>query len=199
MSVNTKSNCPIYGDIARVAVSRRRIARRIGQLADQIARTYDGQEVTILAVLTGSFIFLADLVRHLPMLMRLDVVGVSSYPGASTRSKGPRFTLPVSQSLRGKNVLIVDDILDTGQTLQALTKVIRSMRPASIRTCVLLRKKFKAADKHAKGQIAADFVGFNIGEEFVVGYGLDYNHCYRNLPEICVMRRHAGRPKGAKL
>jgi hypoxanthine phosphoribosyltransferase len=180
------------GDVARVIVSRDRISRRIAQLARRIARCYGGKEVTILAVLTGSFIFLADLIRRLPLRMRLDVVSVSSYPGASTRSRGPRVAIPPGAGLRGRHVLIVDDILDTGRTIRALTDAVRARKPASLRTCVLLRKRRAGA----VGRPRADFVGFDVPDRFVVGYGLDFDSLYRNLPGVCVLKDSRNRRRG---
>jgi len=148
-----------------------------------ITRAYAGREVTILAVLNGSLVFLADLVRHMPLLMRLDVVTVSSYPGKATRSQGPKLRMPADLDLRGRHVLIVDDVLDTGRTLRALYGALEAMAPASLATCVLLRKQ----RSQGPPAVQADFVGFEIGEAFVVGYGLDYAERYRNLPDIRIL------------
>jgi hypoxanthine phosphoribosyltransferase len=174
--------------IERVLVPRDRIAARVHELATRLAEEYRGTELTILAVLTGSLIFLADLVRNMPLMMRLDVVSISSYPGAATRSQGPRFRLAPAVELAGRDVLIIDDILDSGQTLQLLVDAIAPYHPASLRTCVLLRKDRPDVDD----RIEADYAGFDVPDEFVIGYGLDHDLLYRNLPDICVLRDPPG-------
>ncbi|MFB3894628.1 MAG: hypoxanthine phosphoribosyltransferase [Phycisphaerae bacterium] len=179
----------LYRDIARVAVPRRRIAAGVRRLASRIADAYPDGEVTILAVLTGSLIFLADLMRRLPLRMRVEVVSVVSYPGTAVRSRGAKVLGPVPASLRGRNVLIVDDILDSGRTLAKLLSAVAAQRPAAVRTCVLLRKRRPDLPRRP----TADFVGFDVPDEFVVGYGLDFDNLYRNLPDICVLKRHARR------
>ena len=172
--------------IGRIVVSRDRIARRVRHLGRRIAECYaSSEELTILAVLTGSLVFLADLIRQLPLNMRVDLVSVSSYSGEATRSRGPRFDAPIPGDLAGKDVLIVDDILDSGRTLTALTDAVAAAGPASLRICVLLAKR--RADLSDRPR--ADFVGFEIDDEFVVGYGLDFDHRFRNLPDVCVLKR----------
>jgi hypoxanthine phosphoribosyltransferase len=180
-------------DIARVLVSRRRIARRVGELADAIAARYAGRELTILAVLTGSLIFVSDLIRRLPLRMRLDLVSVCSYPGTATTSQGPHIETELGDELRGKDVLIVDDILDSGKTVEALVTAVESAGAASVGTCVLLRKR----RDDLPDRIGVDLFGFDVEPEFVVGYGLDYDRLYRNLPEICSLKAEAlARPGG---
>jgi len=167
-------------DIGRVLVTREEIARRVTELGREISAAYEGRDITIVAVLTGSLIFLADLIRQLPNRIRIFPISVSSYPGANTESQGPR--LGAMPQLPAGDVLIVDDILDTGQTLDALVSHCRR-HVASVRACVLLNKKRKMP-RH----VQADFTGFDIGEEFVVGYGLDFDNLYRNLPDIHELR-----------
>jgi len=180
-------------DIAEVLIARSRIARRVGRLARDITRVYAETELTILAVLTGSLVFLSDLIRRLPLKMQLELVSVESYPRAATESRGPVFKPPLSVDLAGRDVLVVDDILDSGQTLKTLMDTAAAMNPASLRTCVLLEK----ARADLPDRIAPDFVGFRIDRKFVVGYGLDFDNLYRNLPDVCalkveVFRRHRG-------
>ena len=170
-------------DIKYVVVNRRQIARRVGALARQIAAAYDRQELSLLAAMTGSLIFLADLIRRLPLRMRLNVVSISSY-GSAMQSRGPRLLTPLPGDFAAKNVLIIDDILDSGQTLELLLKKVRAMNPASLRSCVLLEKN----RPDLPHRVQADFVGFHIPDNFVVGYGLDYDSLYRNLPDICVLK-----------
>ncbi|HUS48204.1 MAG TPA: hypoxanthine phosphoribosyltransferase [Phycisphaerae bacterium] len=172
---------------SRPVVSRRQIAERVESLAQRITEVYRGKELTVLAVLTGSVVFLADLIRRLAIPVRLEVAQVSSYPQEATSSRGMRFTLPLTASLAGRHVLILDDILDSGRTLSALVRKVESLRPASIRTCVLLRKR--RADLPDRPE--PDFLGFEVPNEFVVGYGLDFNNLYRNLPDVRVLERAA--------
>jgi len=134
-------------------------------------------------ILSGSIIFLADLIRHLPMKMKLSLITVSSYAGATTASDQPGLVMDLTTDVSGRHVLLIDDILDTGKTLRFVRDRLLSHSPASIRTAVLLRKPDKAPT-----DVSADFVGFEIADEFVVGYGLDYDGHYRNFPHIAVLR-----------
>ncbi|MHC4982162.1 MAG: hypoxanthine phosphoribosyltransferase [Planctomycetota bacterium] len=185
----TRAGDAAIGDEAlRVIVSRDQIAERVDRLACRISEFYQGQELTMLAVLTGSVVFLADLIRRLTIPVRLEVAQVSSYPNESTSPQALRFTLPLTAPLAGRHVLVVDDILDSGRTMAALLKHIESMKPASVRTCVLLRKA--RPDLHER--IDPDLVGFDLPNEFVVGYGLDFDNLYRNLPDLCVLKSVPG-------
>jgi len=181
-------------DVAYVVVSAGDIAGRVAQLADEITACYRGGEITILAVLTGSLVFLADLMRHLAMPVRVGVVSVSSYRGSATTPGDVRFTIPLADDLAGRDVLVLDDVLDSGRTLGALLGELAARGPASMRTCVLLRK----ARPDLPGRMSADFVCFDVPNEFVVGYGLDHDDRHRNLPDICVLSRHAARPAPAE-
>ncbi len=181
-------------DLDKTLVSRAQIAARIRELAAQIARDLEScvgspledheGEIVFVPVLTGSIVFLADLIRELPLKLSLRLVAVSSYPGKSVESKGARLRGELPPDLAGKHVVVVDDILDSGQTLEVLTSLIAEQSPASLRTCVLLRKPGKSV-------FTADYVGFDIPDEFVVGYGLDYDGFYRNHPEIATLRPEA--------
>ena len=176
----------LRGDVERVVVPREQIARRVDEIAREITDCYDGEDLTVVAVLPGSLIFLADLMRRLPLRLHVDVVSICSYPGGATVSRGPRFDLPVASDLAGRQVLIVDDILDSARTLGALRTEIRAVGPASLRACVLLQK-----DRPDLGdRAAAEFVGFHLPDEFIVGYGLDFDGLYRNLPDLCVLKPH---------
>jgi len=171
------------GEIAGVLISRERIQARLVSLAEEIARWYAGGEVTFLAALTGSLVFVSDLLRRLPLRVRLEMVRVRSYPGRTTRSRGARVLAPEGLDLAGRDVLIVDDILDSGPTLAALRALAVESAAARVRTCVLLRKR----RDDLPGRPDADLVGFDIDDRFVVGYGLDYDNLYRNLPDICLL------------
>lgn len=168
--------------VGAVLVTRRRIARRVAALAERIAESFGDEEMTIVAVLTGVLVFLADLLRRLPTRIRVEVVSLSSYPGAAVQSRGPSFRLWPVGDLVGRHVLVLDDILDTGQTLACLLDRVRSLGAASVRTCVLLRKNCPRVER-----VEPDWVGFDVPDAFVVGYGLDHDGLYRNLPDIRVL------------
>jgi hypoxanthine phosphoribosyltransferase len=174
----------IFPDIEGVIVTRKQIAARVRELGEEIARVYDGGEVTILGVLTGSLIFLADLIRELPMRLRVSVVGIRSYPDAAMVSQGATLTMAPELDFAGRDVLVIDDILDTGQTLQLLLDIVTRNKPASLRTCILLSKDRPELPDRPK----ADFIGFQVPRRFVVGYGLDHDNLYRNLPDICILK-----------
>jgi hypoxanthine phosphoribosyltransferase len=170
-------------DIDRILLTQTAIARRVGKIAAAIAAAYKNRELVIVPVLTGSMIFTADLIRRLPLKMRIDVVAVSSYPGRSTASRGASIMFPGTFAMKGRDVLIIDDILESGQSLAAVTSLMRKRGARSVKTCALLRKP-QAVEKG----LMADFMGFDIPNEFVVGYGMDFNHYYRNLPYIAVLK-----------
>jgi hypoxanthine phosphoribosyltransferase len=173
----------VQGDGLRVVIRRENIASRVEEIARELTACYGSGEITIVGVMTGVFVFLADLMRNLSMPIRLDIVSVSSYPGESTESHGPQLTLPPTADLTGRDVLVVDDILDSGRTMTFLLDLFSAARPSSLRTCVLLRKDLGEPVERPD----ADFVGFDIADEFVVGYGLDYDNLYRGLPDLCVL------------
>jgi hypoxanthine phosphoribosyltransferase len=173
------------GEIARVLITERQIERRVRQLTRDLQRDFDGRDLVIVSLLNGTVIFLADLIRHLSLPLRLDFIGVSSY-GAGTESGELVFTKQLRIDVRGRDVLVVDDILDTGRTLKRVLGVLRQHKPRRIKVCVLLEKKARRTEK-----IRADYVGFQIPDLFVVGYGLDYAECYRNLPFVGVLRPEA--------
>lgn len=172
-------------DIAQVLISEEKIQQRNEQMAQEILAFYEGSEngLVIVAVLSGSTIFLADLIRLLPIKLEIGFVSVSSYPGRTTESIGATLNALSVPELRGRDVLIVDDILDSGNTLRLVQGRIREERPHAVQTAVLLRKPDKAPS-----DVVAEFIGFDIDDEFVVGYGLDFDGHYRNLPFIGTLR-----------
>jgi hypoxanthine phosphoribosyltransferase len=154
-------------------------------LAAAIAAAYgvDDRGLTLVPILSGSLIFLADLVRELPLKMKIALVQVSAYPGPARQAGQPATRLQLTADVRGRHVLVVDDILDSGRTLRHVQAMVAARQPASLRTVVLLRKPAKAPP-----DVPVDFVGFDIDDLFVVGYGLDYDDHYRNFPHIGVLR-----------
>jgi len=176
-------------DVDRILVSREQIMHRVAELGRRIASDYaglvgeGGRGLVLVPVLTGSLIFVADLVRELPLKLRLRVVTIRSYPGKATRSQEPSIEGRLPDDLPGRHVLIVDDVLDSGKTLGLIRHEIESRSPASLRTCILLRK-----DTPAAMATPCEYIGFDIPDEFVVGYGLDYDDEYRNLPYIATLR-----------
>jgi hypoxanthine phosphoribosyltransferase len=172
-------------EIDRVLITEEQIARRVRTLTRQLQKDYAGRDLVIVSLLSGTVLFLADLVRHLSLPVRLDFMGVSSY-GAGTESGELVFTKQLRLDVRGRDVLVVDDILDTGRTLKRVLAELREHHPRRIKVCVLLEKKARRVEK-----VRADYVGFQIPDLFVVGYGLDYAERYRNLPFVGVLRPEA--------
>jgi len=175
-------------EVATVLITEDQIARRIRTLAREIQRDYAARELVIVSLLNGTVLFLADLIRHLPLPLRLDFIGVSSY-GNGTESGDLVFTKELRLDVRGRNVLLVDDILDTGRTIKRVLEKLHHLKPQRIRTCVLLDKPARRVEK-----VRADYVGFRIPDLFVVGYGLDYAERYRNLPFVGVLKPEMYRP-----
>ena len=174
----------MQGDIERVLFDEPAIQKRLDEMAAQIARDYRGCELTVIAVLTGSLMFLSDLLRRIPLPLKLDCLSVVSYHGKPQSSGQVIFKDVDLPDVTDRDVLIVDDILDSGHTLAAVREKLETAKPRSIRVCVLLSKrKQRARDVHA------DHVGFKIEDEFVVGYGLDFMQRYRDLPYIGVLRK----------
>jgi hypoxanthine phosphoribosyltransferase len=168
-------------EIQSVLISPTVLKKRVVELADQIEADYADRELVIVSLLNGTVLFLADLIRNINLPLRLDFMGVSSY-GAGTVSRELVFTKELRLDVRKRHVLLVDDILDTGKTLEAVLGKLKRLRPASIRTCVLLDKPARRMAK-----VRADYVGFEIPDLFVVGYGLDFAEHYRNLPFVGVL------------
>jgi hypoxanthine phosphoribosyltransferase len=173
---------PWRREVEGVLITEAQIARRVRQLARAIQRDYAGRELVVVALLNGTVLFLSDLIRHLSLPLRLDFVGVSSY-GAGTAPGRLVVTKELRLDVRGRDVLLVDDILDTGRTLRRVTAKLRALQPRRVKICVLLDKRERRVEK-----IRADYVGFEIPDRFVVGYGLDYAERYRNLPFVGVLR-----------
>lgn len=166
-----------------VLITAERIQRRVSELASQIAFDYRGRQMTILGVLTGSLMFLADLVRQLDLQLRLGFIQASSYRGAATTPGQLKVHTELIPDLRDRHVLLLDDILDTGHTLGYLVQHVRDLGVASLRVGVLLRKQGRQVVP-----LEPDYCGFEIPDLFVVGYGLDFNDEYRQLPHVAVLQ-----------
>ena len=169
-------------DLETILITEEQIQQRLDALAAEISTTYAGKELTLVGVLTGSIMFVADLLRRLPMDLRLDHIGVSSYKGEAR----PHAEFVVTKALRldvhQRHVLVIDDILDTGATLVRIREMIGPLQPLSLRFCVFLEKQIPHAS-----QFQPDFVAFQIPDKFVVGYGLDYRERFRNLPYVATL------------
>lgn len=172
-----------HNDVAQVLFDEAAIAARVAELAAQIQADYAGQDLVLLTALKGAVVFLADLMRNLEMPVCPDFILASSY-GDSTESSGDvQLRLAGCGDLAGRHVLVVEDIIDTGRTLKALVKVVRERGAASVKTCCFLDKPSRRVV-----EMTPDYVGFEIPDHFVVGYGLDYAQRYRNLPYVGVLK-----------
>jgi hypoxanthine phosphoribosyltransferase len=166
----------------KVLFTRQQIAARVAELGAQISTEYAGQQVVLIGVLKGATIFLADLSRHLTVDATFDFIAVSSYGNEKKHSGEVKLLKDVDQSMEGRHVILVEDILDTGLTLSYLKKMFGAHRPASLKIAALLDKRCRR-----QVDIQGDYVGFVIPDEFVVGYGMDWGERYRNLADICVV------------
>ena len=175
----------MHADVAEILITEEQIRNKVAELGAKISADYSDTSVTLVSVLKGSLPFMADLMRAIEIPVQIDLMEVSSYGGATTETSGlVRILKDLSSSIAGKDVLIVEDIIDTGLTLNYLLRYLRGKNPRSLRICALL-------DKPARRlvEIPIDYLGFTIPDEFVVGYGLDFGEYYRNLPFIGVLRR----------
>jgi hypoxanthine phosphoribosyltransferase len=180
----TTRTVDLEADIGEVLLTEQQIQDKVAELGRRISVDYAGRELTLVSVLKGSLPFMADLMRAISIPVRIDLMEVSSYGGTATESSGlVRILKDLSSSIDGAQVLIVEDIIDTGLTLNYLVRYLRGKNPASLRICTLL-------DKPARRlvDIPVDYVGFTIPDQFVVGYGLDYGEIYRNLRFVGVLR-----------
>lgn len=185
---NSKLKTPVPArwrdEVEKILITDEQLARRIKSLAREIERDFRKREMVVVSLLNGTVLFLADLIRHLNLPLRLDFIGVSSY-GAGTESGDLVFTKELRLDVKGRDVLLVDDILDTGKTLSRVIPKLESLKPRRIKTCVLLDKPSRRTH-----DVAADYVGFEIPDFFVIGYGLDFAERYRNLPFVGVLHPH---------
>jgi hypoxanthine phosphoribosyltransferase len=179
-------------EVERILITQDQIANRIKRMSREIERDFTDKEMVVVSLLNGTVMFLADLIRYLSLPLRLDFIGVSSY-GAGTESGELVFTKELRLDVRGRDVLLVDDILDTGKTLFRVLAKLQALKPRRIKTCVLLNKASRRVES-----VQADYVGFEIPDFFVVGYGLDFAERYRNLPFVGVLHPHMYGPAGPK-
>src|SRR6188768_437628 len=180
----TERTVDLHDAIAQVLLTEEQIASRVAELGARITADYQGRPVTLVSVLKGSLPFMADLMRAIDLPLRIDLMEVSSYGGATTESSGlVRILKDLSASIAGEDVLIVEDIIDTGLTLNYLIRYLRGKNPATLRICTLL-------DKPARRlvEIPVDYIGFQIPDQFVIGYGLDFGEVYRNLRYVGVLK-----------
>ena len=173
----------IADDIERILISEEELQGRVAQLGEQISADYAGKEPVLVSVLRGSFIFMADLTRHIQPFCQVDFMAVSSYGSGPSSSGQVSIVKDLTESIEGKDVIVVEDILDSGNTLSYLFQLLQARHPASLRLCTLLDKPSRRTKP-----IHADYVGFEVPDQFVVGYGLDYSEYYRNLPYIGVLK-----------
>jgi len=166
----------------KVLLSREQIARRVAELGAQITQDFQGQSLILVGVLKGACIFLSELARQIELDSTFDFISISSYGNRSEHSGEVRLAKDIDQSIEGKNVILVEDILDTGLTLNYLKELLLAHQPATLKVAALLDKPARHIQP-----VHADYIGFEIPNEFVVGYGMDYAEHYRNLPDVCIL------------
>ncbi len=170
-------------DLESILLTEEQISHRISELAAEISSHYRSTDITVVSVLSGALVFTSDLIRKLEIPTRLDCIRADSYRGSTRATQLPAISNPLKTEIENRHVLVIDDILDTGNTLSAISHHLNLAKPASLRTCVLLDKK-----ERREVDIEADHVGFEIPDAFAVGYGLDFAEHYRNLPCIGVLK-----------
>ena len=170
-------------DIEKILFSEEELKQRVKELGEQIASDYQGKEPILITVLRGSYIFMADLSRAIDLPCVIDFMSVSSYGKGTTSSGQVKIIKDLSENIEGRDVIVVEDILDSGNTLSSLLEILETRKPASVRLCTLLDKPERRVR-----DISADYCGFTIPDAFVVGYGLDYAEKYRNLPYVGILK-----------
>jgi hypoxanthine phosphoribosyltransferase len=173
----------LYDDVAEILISEAQIKHRVAELGVRISNDFAGEQILIIAVLKGALLFLADLMRHIDLPLAIDFLAVSSY-GAGTESSGVvRILKDLDETIEHQNVIIVEDIVDSGRTLDYLLRMLRQRNPATLHVCTLLDKR-----ERREIDVPIDYVGFEVPDAFVVGYGLDFAEHYRQLPFIGVLK-----------
>lgn len=173
----------MHPDVAEILISEEEIKAKVKELGQQISRDYQGQELLLVGVLRGAMLFMSDLMREIDIPVNIDFMVVSSYGAGTTTSGEVRVLKDLDRGIEGRNVLLIEDIVDTGLTLNYLTKYLSNRHPQSLKICTLLNKPSRR-----RIEVPVDYNGFIIPDKFVVGYGLDYNEFYRNLPYIGVLK-----------
>lgn len=174
---------PFHDQYVEVMLSAEQIQEKVAALGKQITQDYQGKELTLVGIMKGSIFFFTDLARHIDLPITLELMGVSSYQGGTETTGEVRITTDLTKPMHGRHVIVVEDIVDTGLTMQFLLENLRARHPASLKVATLLEKPSRA-----KVKVPIDYKGFVIEDRFVVGYGLDYGEKYRNLPFVGVMR-----------
>jgi len=173
----------MYEDVSEVLLSEEQIQDRIRELAGQISADYQGKDLLLVCVLKGGVMFLTDLMRHLDIPHAIDFMAISSYGGSTETSGVVRILMDLNTSIEGKNVLVVEDIVDTGHTLDYILRNLSTRRPTSLKVCALLNKPSRRVL-----EVPIHYIGFDIPNKFVIGYGLDFGEKYRNLPFVGVLK-----------
>ena len=174
----------MHKDAERILISKEEIQKRVKELAAELDKDYEGKRPLMICILKGSVPFFADLIREMQIEIEMDFMAISSY-GSGSRSSGEvRMVKDLDRSIENRHVIIVEDIVDSGYTLSYLKRMLYSRHPQSVKICALL-DKFERREV----ELEADYKGFDIANEFVIGYGLDYAENYRNLPDICILKR----------
>jgi len=173
----------LKNDLQQILLSKEKISQRITELGVEIDRHYEGKEILLVTLLDGAIVFTADLIRNLSIPLRLDCMRVSSYGNSTDPETAPRILSSLKSEVSGKHVLLVDDILDTGNTMKRVHDEVLSKNPASVHSCVFLDKPDRR-----ENDFRSDWTGFSIPDEFVVGYGLDYAGKYRQLPYVGTLK-----------
>ena len=173
----------MINDVEKVLLSEEQLSQKIAELGEEISKDYQGKEIVAICVLKGAILFMADLARAVKVPMALDFMAVSSYGNGTSTSGTVRILKDLDNSIEGKHVLVVEDIIDSGVTLKYLLKNLKSRKPASIKLCTLLNKQ-----ERRRVEVDIDYCGFTVPDYFLVGYGLDYAEKYRNLPFIGILK-----------
>jgi hypoxanthine phosphoribosyltransferase len=174
---------PFHDQYVEVMLTAEQIQEKVAVLGKQITQDYQGKELTLVGIMKGSIFFFTDLARHIDLPITLELMGVSSYQGGTETTGEVRITTDLTKPMNGRHVIVVEDIVDTGLTMQFLLENLKARHPASLKVATLLEKPSRA-----KVKVPIDYKGFVIEDRFVVGYGLDYGEKYRNLPFVGVMR-----------
>ena len=173
----------MYNDLEQILFTKEQIAKRVKELGAEISKDYAGKTPLVVCILKGSVLFFSDLIKEISIQINLDFMAVSSYGSATISSGEVKMIKDLDNSIENRHVIIVEDIVDTGHTLKYLIKNLNARMPASVKVCTLLNKQCRRVV-----DISPDYIGFEVGDHFVVGYGLDYDEGYRHIPEVGVLK-----------